>query len=281
MTIRTRVGHIGPTDNRFLGRSVFEELSDQVASPADALALALGARLGEIEREALRLVALCTTSPDARVWPLKLCRLLASYGHPIAGLFGGQLISSGSIMGPGTAAGCAAGLAFVAERATDDAALEQAVAEWCERSGGRFPGFGVPFRPEDERLVAMRRYVAGTQLERRPYWILQQRVTDVMTRRGALQPNVTLGASALLLEAGIAPERCGVALALLMSHIFVAHSLEAAQSDGELRALPASAVDYQGVSPRSTRRSDLRVPPHPVLQRHLAGRGNASGCAGV
>jgi hypothetical protein len=290
MSLPTRVGHIGPTDNRFLGRSVFGQLHREITGPSDLLSLTLGARLGEVEREALRLVALCATSPDARVWPLKLCRLLSSHGDPIAGCFGAQLISAGSIMGPGTAAGAAAGLRFVAERLEaepqpDEEAVARATADWCARNGNRFQGFGVPFRPEDERLLAMRRFVAGGALEKGPHWQLQQRVAAAIWRQCALPPNVALGAAALLLDAGIPAHRCGAALALLMSPLFVAHALEAAERDGaNLHSLPPSSVDFRGADPRHSaeRRTASALPPALARQPRspLDSRSEAEAAAG-
>ncbi len=54
--------------------------------------------------------------------------------------------------------------------------VDRALAEWKERARGRFAGLGVPYRPEDERLLALRRFIAGTPLERRPYGRLHAHV---------------------------------------------------------------------------------------------------------
>jgi hypothetical protein len=203
---------------------------------------------------------------------VKLCRLLSSHGDPISGYFGAQLVSAGNVMGPGAARAAAEGLAFVAahaENAEDDASVEAVALAWRERSGGRFGGFGVPFRPEDERLLMMRRFVAGTALERRPYWRLQVRVTEALAKHAPDRPNIALGDAALMLDAGIHPSRCGVALSMLMSHLFLAHALEAADTDGPaLRALPPSVVDYRGAAPRSTASPSPAVSPPPALRRH-------------
>lgn len=52
-----------------------------MTSACDGILVALGVREpSPTSREALRLVMLGTMSPDARVWPLKLTRLLASHG---------------------------------------------------------------------------------------------------------------------------------------------------------------------------------------------------------
>jgi hypothetical protein len=255
--IDTRVGHIGYHDHRFCGRSVFEQMGAELSSPSDALAMALGLTPDDDDREALRLVTLCTTSPDARVWPLKLCRLLSSWGDPMVGFFGAQLVSAGRLMGSGTASGCAAALCFVAEQSAgdlSDEAVGAAVDRWRAEKSRRISGFGVPFRAHDERLMALRRAVAGTPLERRPYWRLQERVAAALASRIPEQPNVVLGDTALLLDAGVAPERCSMALALCMSHMFVAHALEATTDGPALHALASEHVQYVGRAPRSTAR---------------------------
>jgi hypothetical protein len=270
VTIDTRVGHIGDHDNQFMGRSVFDRLAGEMRSAGDAVAVALGLTPDDDDREALRLVALCTTSPDARVWPLKLCRLLASWGSPMVGTFASQLVSASHVMGPGTATGCALALRAVAEAVGEDpdpARIVAVLERWRADHGGRIGGFGVPFRPEDERLVALRRLVRGTALERRPFWRLQERVAAAMATRDPVQPNVVLGVSALLLDAGVHPRHCGLALALSMHHMFAAHAMEAAVTDRALRDLPAEVVEYRGAPPRSTADPGLRPPVHPALQR--------------
>jgi hypothetical protein len=254
--IETRVGHIGYEDHQFCGRSVFQEMATEIRTPFDAIALALGVTPDDDDREALRLVTLCTTSADARVWPLKLCRLLSCWGDPMVGFFGAQLVSAGKLMGPGTASGAARALHFVAERTRGDTSVQavgEALDQWRAEHSRKISGFGVPFRPQDERLRALRRLVEGTALQDRPYWRLQEKVVQALATRISEQPNVALGATALLLDVGVAPERCSLALSLCMSHMFTAHVLEAATTDRALRSLPAEHVAYAGAAPRSTR----------------------------
>lgn len=249
MTIQTRAGLIGHDDNRFLGRSVFERFVLEVKSPSDAVAAALGVPLGPENREALRLAAIATTSPDARVWPLKLCRLLSSYGDPVAGFYGAQLVSGGPIMGPGAAANAAAGLEFIARRREEGVEMAVALDAWKRQNRGRVGGFGVPFRAEDERLVALRRILPETGLEGRPYWKLS---LALMAEMAPEVPNVALAIAALLLDCGVPARRCGMALSVLMTHVFLAHALEASDTDGAaLYQLPPEDLEYAGVPPRT------------------------------
>lgn len=252
MPIQTRAGLIGHDDNRFLGRSVFGQFVYEVQSPSDAMAAAMGIPLNPENREAIRLVALATTSPDARVWPLKLCRLLSSYGDPVAGFYGAQLVSAGPIMGPGAAANAAAGLDFIARRLKEGEELGAAVATWKGLNRGRLGGFGVPFRAEDERLVALRPLIAGSSLEQRPFWKLSLRLIEGMAPE---VPNVALAVAALLLDSGVTHKHCGMALSVLMTHVFLANALEASETDGAaLYRLSAEVVEYAGAGPRVTGR---------------------------
>jgi hypothetical protein len=249
-----RVGHIGDDDNRFCGASVFTELAPRGDGAVELLALAVGApRLTAIDREALRCVALCTTSPDARVWPLKLARTLASYGNPVAGCYGAQLGNASRSMGPGTATGAATSLVWLRERVGDEpdrAALTDAVVAH-QRERGRILGFGVPFRKEDERLLAMHRFLADHPTTRRPTWRLHTQVIEVMRALHGLEPNVVFPSAALFTDLGVPPHRAGMLLSMIMGHNFAAHAIEAAEQDGPwLQELPSSAIDDHSRAPR-------------------------------
>ncbi len=266
--ITTRVGQILDTDNRFLGRSVFEEWVHLVRTPSDALLLSLGVtEFEELGREAVRLISLCLMSPDARVWPLKLTRLLASWGDPLAGYFGAQLLTAGKVMGPGAGTGAARCLHWLAGEvgeAPSQADVATALARWKSENPGPLGGFGVPFRELDERRVALLRFVGDGPLSKRRFWRLHLQLVEAMA---PVRPNCAISFVALLLDMGIAPERCGLSLAVLMPHVFLAHALEASTLDGaRLNQMPASQVAYAGIGPR-TIGDGVAVKVHPALQR--------------
>jgi hypothetical protein len=251
-----RAGHIGTDDNRFCGAAVFGELAGAIASPVDLLARAFG--LGELNadaRELMRCMALCLTSPDARVWPLKLARTLASYGNPFAGFFGAQLVNASDRVGPGAATSAAAALAWIRARvgeAPTTAMIEEAVAAHCA-TRGRIAGFGVPFRAEDERVLGLRRLLIDHPATRRPAWRLHVQIAAAMRARDGLEPNIVFPLVALLLDLGLAPHRAGMFLSLIMAHTFAAHALEAADTDGPyLRELPGAVIEDRSTAPRRT-----------------------------
>lgn len=251
--IFTRVGIILDGDNRFLGQSTFHGWVHDLEAASDATLAVLGVEVTAEAREVARLITIAALSPDARVWPLKLTRLLASYGDPLAGYFGAQLVSASNMMGPGAVTMAARGLEWVREHAGDDASdarVKDAVAMSCARSGGRFGGFGVPFREVDERRAGLLQLVGDGPVTRRPLWRLHEQVVKVLA---PLRPNVAVSFAAMLLDIGVPAERGGITLSMLMSPVFLAHALEGAAQDGaRLNALPASCVSYRGMEPRST-----------------------------
>lgn len=242
-----RVGHIGNADNRFCGAAVFGELARQLVDTGELTARACGAgALSAIDRDVVRLIALALTSPDARVWPLKLARTLASYGNPQAGMYGAQLLNRNDTMGPGAIGSCARSLRWLRARVGDDArdeALAAAVGEHLAERG-RIAGFGVPLRPRDERLLALHEALRDHPAIERPTWGFHLRVIAAVQARSAVEPNVVMPVAALALDAGIPAERCGIFGGLLMAHLFAAHAAEAAEHDGPwLQAMPASSLD--------------------------------------
>ena len=255
-----RVGHIGDDDNRFCGAAVFADLAERFVSPLDLLGLGFGMPpLDDDAREIIRCVSLCLTSPDARVWPLKMTRLLSSYGNSMAGYFGAQLASFSDRMGPGTASYAAASLRWLQARLPTDATAEQVTAAVAEHvaTRGRIAGFGVPFRREDERLLSLHRLLAGHPALQRPFWRLHLRVVDALRASAKLEPNIVFPMTALLTDLGLSAERTGLFFSLLMNHTFAAHAMEAAEQDAaHLQTLPPASLDDRS---RALRRSPRAV----------------------
>ncbi len=271
-----RVGHIGDHDNRFCGRAVFADLAFTTRNPTELLLLAFGvAEVTADDLELIRCLALALCSPDARVWPLKMTRTLASYGNPFAGFFGAQLGNASDRMGPGTTTNAAASLQWIAAQVgpdPDDAAVAAAVVRHkAER--GRLAGFGVPFRAEDERLVALRPMLARHRASRGPMWRLAAQVEQVMRVHDQLAPNVVLALAATLLDVGLPAARAGMFATMLMAPTFASHALEAADQDAALlQELPAEALEYQGAAPRQSPAEAARVATRPTGAGAAVGR---------
>jgi len=250
----THAGHIAYGRNRFCGADVFDTLARTVVTPTDLLMRAFGARaLDDADREVLRAVALALTSPDARVWPLKLTRVLASHGNPYAGFYGAQLASFTELIGPNAGASAARALATISAEVDDPADVahvDAVIARYLEPRP-IIGGFGVPFREEDERLVELERLLAGHPITIRKPWLLSHALRRALLRRSDLRPNVVSPLAAIALDLWIAPHRAGMFISVMMTHTFAAHALEACDLDTELlREIDVSHIDYRGRAPR-------------------------------
>jgi hypothetical protein len=251
----TNAGHIAYGRNRFCGADVFDTLARAVSTPSDLLILSFGGRaLDDGDREVLRCVSLAVTSPDARVWPLKLTRVLASHGNLFASFHGAQLANLTDRIGPNAATSCARALAAIGERVedpADTARLDEEIARFLE-SRPTVGGFGVPFREEDERLVELERLLAGHAITRRKPWLISQGLARAMRARHGIRPNVVSALASIILDLGIAPHRAGLFVGVMMTHTYAAHALEACDRDsGLLRELDFTRhVEYRGRAPR-------------------------------
>jgi hypothetical protein len=254
----TRAGHIQYGRNRFCGADVFDTLERQMRTPTDLLILSFGGRaLDDEDREALRCVSLALASPDPRVWPLKLTRVLASRGNLFAAFYGAQLANFTDIIGPNAATSCAAALATIASRVDDPAdttRVDAVIAQFLEPRP-IVGGFGVPFRDEDERLVELERLLADHPITRRTPWLVARALGRVIGQRNNIRPNVVSAICAILLDLGIAPHRAGLLLGVMMTHTYAAHAVEACDQDGSLLSeLDFEHVDYRGHAPRRSGR---------------------------
>jgi len=252
--IYTHVGTILAGDNRFLGHSVYEEWISIVKGPEDPLLRVLGVKeLNSLNREVFRLLSLCVISSDARVWPLKLTRLLSSWGNPLVGYLGSQLVATSNVMGPGATTNAAKCLQFVNKTigsCFSTEAIKSAIEEWICKTGMPLAGFGVPFRGIDERRAALLHFVGNGPISKRAYWQLHEKI---VLAQSPVPPNCILSFAAMLLDAGVPAERCGFAVTVFMSHVFLAHAIEAATIDGvRLNAWSKEQVKYDGTSARIT-----------------------------
>ncbi len=242
--IRTRVAAVGFPDHRFRGRAVFADLVGRESYAALIARAVGGPELSSEDVALLDDLAAITSVADARIWPLKLTRIVASYGGMLAGFAAGQLPLEGEQIGPPITR-YAAELLVDATR-TDD--LDALVA-----TGRRLVGYGIPFRPYDERFVVLRERVIARERAARRYWSTQESLSAaVMSARG-LVPNIGIGSAAVLLDMGFSCYESAAVIHFLNQHVFVSHAVEGAQQRAAvLRELPVSAVRYVGRAPRTS-----------------------------
>lgn len=255
----TRVARAGTDDHRWFGHGALTELlgrEDLVGLLATA---ACGRRLPHDARRMLDDLSVMLTGADPRIWPLKLCRLLASYGSTLAAFGGGHLCLDNDLIGPWSTGAAARTLvqlrALLGERGVDDASARAAMQAFLQPIR-RVAGYGVPLRRRDERLDALRTEVAKRGWHARPHWRVQEAFSEVVQAQRGVGPNMAIGAAALLLDMGFGADEVPVVMTLLMVQCFAANAVEGArQRPAVLRALPAHTVAYVGRAPRASPRS--------------------------
>jgi hypothetical protein len=257
--IRTRVAWTGWDDHRFFGHWVFGELMGN-ESYTGLLALAVtGRRMPREDCAMLDDLAGAVTIAEPRIWALKTARFVAAFGGTLSACCVANLCLEQSAIGPWTARSVAQSL--VALRAAlgngppdrEDVRREVLALLAAKK---RLVGFGVPFRPYDERLRALALCVGKRQRDRLPFWTLQGMVCDVLRRERGLEPNIGIGLAAVCLDLGLSPDEIAPLVVALMQHLIYANAVEGArQAPALLRRLPDGCIDYVGTPPRESARA--------------------------
>ncbi len=274
--IATRVARAYWEDHAFQGQRIFRDLIGRV-SMTGMLGLALtGRRLSEDDCAFIDDILVALTVADPRIWPLKIGRIVASYGRFIPGFTAGFLSIDGASVGPVPSAATARALRDVFDavggRVDDGAAVERALEEKV-RPLPRIGGFGVPFRPVDERVVALSASARRRGRDTRPYWRLFEAMTVFVRRERKLEPNADAVVATALLDMGFEGKVLDAMAASLFLMTFVANAMEgSAQPAAALRALPLDRVDRPSVGPRESPAPSRDEPPSERALRAPRGR---------
>jgi hypothetical protein len=258
--IRTRAGWAGLGENYFGGRKVGTDLLGHHGFWS-MVSLALGHRpLTRAEERLLDDAVVAMNASDPRIWPIKMTWLIGSYGSAVAGAAAGSLWRDGARVGSSPARAAAAcwlelhaALASSGERAI-------AIADWFrgrKDAGILVPGFGVPARQQDERVVLLDRVVRQRGFADGSYFALLGEVTAVLERTSTLRPNVVGAMSALALDLGFQPDQIPELVQVGLWLSLLANGVDAAVQQPEvLREMPSEAVCYQGPAPRRSPRAE-------------------------
>lgn len=251
--IATRCAHWGWDEHQYFGYRVFGELLGSESLTGLTALSVLGRRLDGDALALLDDAAVALTLADPRIWPLKLSRTLASYGGSIAGAAGGLVVQGDSRIGPWTVQKAAELLAAWHARLCGGHETPEAVVRDYLRSHRFVWGFGTPFRPKDERLVAFERRVEVRGRDQLGFWKLFRSASEVVQLLRATPPNMGMGVAAALLDLGVRPSETGTLATALMFHMFVANAMEGASAPSDtLRQLPDGSISYKGRAPRSS-----------------------------
>jgi len=259
LVVTTRTAHMGLDEHRYFGRAVFQDLTGKESLTYLMALSILGRELPRHCYPVLDDAACALTLADPRIWPLKLTRLIASYGSIVPATAAGLLIEERARVGPWTCAKAAEELSWfearIASGPNEPAHVGSVVKAYLAEHSFVW-GFGTPFRPRDERLIAFRRCIADRGKSDGRYWrVLELVAREIRETRGT-EPNIAIGIAAAFLDMGMTPQQIGAMTTVLMQHMFFAHAVEGAGDSGHsLRLLPDECVSYIGREPRTSPRA--------------------------
>jgi len=257
--VPTRVAHAGHDSQRFYGRDVHRELLGRTSLAQTLLLSVTGRSFDPETAEILTDFTVAATVADPRIWPLRMARHGAAYGNVLAGMSAGMSFMAQARMGPMAFGPIGERLGALGSEA-DDTAVEAAVADWF-RQDTFPPGFGVPFREEDERSEALRARLEEKGRGKLAYMRLHDRVVAAAGRRSRAAPNFTLTGAATILDMGV-PADCVAKVALLGSlPSFLANAAEQA-------AAPAPSLQRLGPDFGDDQTPEDRVSPRASARNH-------------
>ncbi len=260
--IRTRSARWGWSDHRYFGFAVFGELMKEPLSGMTALSV-LGRRLSAEELAVLDEAAVALTLADPRIWPLKMTRVLASYGNTLSAAGAGMMVQEEARVGAWTGCRAAELLLEFRQQVGDQIDDRELLSDVVRRHLAKHHfvwGFGTPFRGQDERLAALCGCVERRGREKLTHWRLFRNVAQVVGCLRSWEPNVGMGIAACFLDMGMSPREVGVTAAALMQHMFMAHAAEASvQQAPQLQKLPDERVVFAGHPPRLSPRASQRL----------------------
>ena len=258
--IVTRVARADDGDNAFRGHAVNADLAGR-ARWSTTFSLAIGGpRLNDEDAALVEDVAVCSLAADPRIWPLKMARLVAAYGVTLPALAVGHLALEGAIVGPEPTGKAAETLLAWGERVGPEPSDVQ-VAELVDEilSRGRAAGFGVVFRPRDERVEGIRTCLEKRNRTSGRYWRLVAAMDALITQKRTVRLNLAMASAAVLLDLGFSPRRIRLWMSAYLDVCFYANVAEESELESEcLRRLPDSCVEYVGREPRLSPRAEAK-----------------------
>ncbi|MBV1857492.1 MAG: hypothetical protein KUG77_03705 [Nannocystaceae bacterium] len=248
----TAVGRADRGENQFRGFSVGAQLAGD-AQHWSALSLAVGHRaLSDRDCELLGDVVVCSLAADPHIWPLKVTRLVSSFGNAVPALAAGMLCTSGGFMGWGTYAPAARFLQALAK--TRPAHRASYVDGEVDRLR-HIPGFGVAFRDRDERATALAGCVHKRGFEGGEHWQALVLANEILERRGAPM-NIAAATAAIFLDVGFSPSQLGALGPVLLLPNYLANAVEGSEQAPELlQRLPSGAIEDRTPSLRLSPRA--------------------------
>lgn len=254
--IPTNVAYAGYREHGYRGHKLYADLTGN-ETMSSTLGLAFrGTPFDENERAMLDDLATIVTVAEPRIWPLKLARIVASYGRSFAGFAAGNLALDGALIGVAGCSAVARSLSAVHANLERGLELREAASSFLE---GRPIGFGVPFRPHDERVVNLTKAVERHGRASQPYWSTFTKVAELVSAERDVQPNIGIALAAVALDLGIRQNQVSLFALALAANCFYPNVQEAAEQRADaLKNMPAEYVDYVGPEARESPRKANR-----------------------
>lgn len=243
----------------FRGYDVMEELLGEDHWSMVSLALG-GRRLTPEECSLCELLGNVGGIGDPRIWPLKVTRLIGSYGRRYAAIAAAYAFLDEAPLGPNPVRDTAH-FFYDAVRdcssAEDDAAAIARAIDERIASGRPVPGFGVAGRGVDERNVALERKVRERAPSPGRFWRIYRAASDHALASHSLQSNFAATSACIGLDVGIEPDVMDMFVSIVVYWSFAANAIEAPRESPEiLRRLPPEAVRWVGSPPRTSPRAE-------------------------
>ncbi len=255
---KTSIFKAGYDDHLFMGKRLYADLMDKTGY-FDLLARALrGSPLVGDEEELLNALAVIMAVGDPRIWPLKLIRVLSCYDSYATGMSGAFLMQRRAYIGADVVERLGVQMLELM-RETDFGRDAPGVSERVTKlyREKELLGYGVPFRPSDERIDQLDALVRKMGRDRGQYWCGYKRIADFVETRFALPANITIGYTAVMLDMGFPANSLGPLLhTLLVPPLLLNAVEESLHGDHFYQRLPAemfivqSAGDALQPSPR-------------------------------
>lgn len=252
MTIRTATGRGVGDDYEAFGLRVYRDLSGSTSFLGLVAFAITGRKLSRDDEEVLDEIAVCYHVTEPRVWPMKLARTIASMGRAIPGVISASISIDSDLIGARLAS-LAAQVLVEFDAHVGAASDSSAAALSFVQSRRRITGFGVPFRPFDERVVALQRAMGRRGRTTGRFWQRGELLWRTARRERQLEVNIVGAAVAALLDLGFSTEEIAPLTTVFFEPTFLANAVEGArQRAPELLSLPASAVRYVGPAARES-----------------------------
>lgn len=256
--VRTALGRAVFDTVLLRGFDVMKELCDD--GYWSVVSVALGNR--RLTREECRVIdalAVLTGIGDPRIWPLKMTRLVGSYGRSFAAISVAFTLLDDAPLGalpPRAAAELFVGAAQRSKTPADDAVNIAAMLDETLEAGKMVPAFGVAGREHDERNTTFHEWYRQNVQTPGRYYTLYLAAVDHMERQHGLKPNFAGPTASIALDFGFEPANIPELISFFLYWAFAANALESRRESPEiLRKLPADVVNYVGPPPRQSPRA--------------------------